>query len=167
MLLAATALTLRAESTPTPATPSFTFSELGKAVRDTELEGHYTYPPGLTAANNKPVTVGGFMVPYDSLEDMRVFMLMASSGGCFFCEPPSLNQVVIVRQKKGASKAFIEDPIQVTGTLRLNFTTSTHPDHQAGFVYVLEDATVEKKAWPNGKPQARPAMGEHSAGVGK
>lgn len=139
---------------------AFTFSDLGKALRNPD--GEYVLPGSLTRADGKPTLINGFMVPYDSLEDLSTFMLMQSSGGCFFCEPPSLSQVVIVHQKAGASKAFVEEPIQVSGTFRTWAKDSTHPDHQSGFLYVIDDATVTKMAWPDGKPQARPAAGEHN-----
>lgn len=144
---------------------AFTFSDLGKALRNPE--GEYVLPGSLTRADGKTTQVNGFMVPYDSLEDLSTFMLMESSGGCFFCEPPSLSQVVIVHQKAGASKSFVEEPIQVSGTFRTWAKDSTHADHQSGFLYVIDDATVTKMPWPDGKPQARPAAGEHTPGAGQ
>ncbi len=142
-----------ADTTPEPARPkdepapadgnlTYNFTDLGKATRN--ADNTYAFPESITKSDGKTVSIRGFMVPYDSLEDMSVFMLMQVSSGCFFCEPPSLNQVVIVHQKKGNSKTFIEDPIRITGTFRVWNKDSQHPDHQAGFLYVMDDTTVEK-----------------------
>jgi hypothetical protein len=137
------------------ALPAFTFRDLTRALRNPD--GEYVFPSTLMEQNNRPVRVTGFMTPFDSLEDMSIFMLMETSAGCYFCEPPSLSAVVIVHQKPDNSKKFIEEPIAVEGIFRVWTKESQHPDHQSGFLYALDDAAVIKLPWPDGKPQERPA----------
>jgi hypothetical protein len=165
--LALTMLTGSSAWTAEPSTPAkppagedggprlLTFKELASSTRD--AEDKHQFPEDVRSADGKITRIRGFMVPYDSLEDMSVFMLMQVSNGCFFCEPPSLNQVVIVHQKAGSPKKFIEDPIEVSGMFRVWSENSKVADHESGFVYVLQDATVTKVNIPNeayapGKP---------------
>jgi hypothetical protein len=124
-----------------------TFKELATSTRDADEK--HLFPEELRTADGKVNRLRGFMVPYDSLEDMSVFMLMQVSNGCFFCDPPSLNQVVIVHQKAGSPKKFIEDPIEISGMFHLWSENSKITDHEAGFVYVVQDATVTKVNIPN------------------
>jgi hypothetical protein len=120
-------------------------------------------PPGIpepvAAAADKRVRINGYMVPYDSLEDMSTFMLMEKSSGCFFCVPPNLAEVAVVRQAPGGTRKFIDDPIEVTGILRITKPDSPHEAHQAGFIYFIEDGKVEKLKW-GGKPKFGPGEGD-------
>lgn len=102
------------------------------------------FPESLRALEGKRVRLLGFMAPYDSLNDMRRCMIVPSYVGCSFCTPPSLTQVVYVRQADRASGRFpfIEPPSDISGILRLPRTGSTNEGHQDGFVYVIEDAVV-------------------------
>jgi hypothetical protein len=89
------------------------------------------------------VRIRGFMSPFDSLTDMRTFMLMPTPTGCFFCVPPSPKQVVLVRIKSDQKVGFIYDPIEVEGELDLWKAGSEDPAHQM-FLYVMNDVKVKR-----------------------
>jgi hypothetical protein len=156
-------LSLRAESPAPPAsTPAAvdwkmldrTSAEISNGMHNAKI----SYPADLQALNNKPVAIVGFMTPFEDLSDMTKFLLMPTSGGCFFCNPPSMTQVLMVEQLKDGKKRhdFIGDTIMVTGTLRLYSKDSKHPAHLAEFIYALDDAKVEVCDGKN-KPPANPA----------
>jgi len=132
-----------------------TVAEISGGMRDAKI----TYPQDLKALDNKKVAIVGFMTPFEDLDDMKQFLLMPSSGGCFFCNPPSMTQVLMVDQNDGKKRhEFIGEPLLVTGTLRLYAKESKHPAHLAEFIYALDDAKVEvfKGKSP---PAAAPAVG--------
>jgi len=143
-------LALRAEppapATSAPATVDWkmldrTNAEISAGMHNAKI----SYPADLQALNNKPVAIVGFMTPFEDLDDMAKFLLMPTSGGCFFCNPPSMTQVLMVDQLKDGKKRhdFIGEAIKVTGTLRLYTKDSKHPAHLAEFIYALDDAKVE------------------------
>jgi hypothetical protein len=105
-----------------------------------------SYPPALSVLDGKKVAIAGFMTPYESLDDMHQFLLMPSSGGCFFCQPPLLSQVMLVRRAPDTGDSgklpFVQEPIMVTATLRLYAKGSSHPGHKAGFIFALDDAQI-------------------------
>lgn len=102
------------------------------------------FPESLRALDGQRVRLIGFMAPYDSLYDMRRCMIVPSYVGCTFCAPPSLTQVVYVRQKERAGQefAFIEPPSDVSGILRIAEGEDLHEGHRDGFVYVIDEAIV-------------------------
>src|SRR5262249_15363279 len=117
------------------------------------------YPQDLASLDNKPVSIVGFMAPFEEIDNMRRFMLLPSSVGCYFCSPPSFTQVLLVEQrsKKEGKLPYIGDPIMVNGTLRLYSKDSKHYAHKAEFVYALDDADVsvaDKNMAPE-KPAAK------------
>src|SRR5882757_1968515 len=135
LLLFGLCVTLRAGS-PTPTAKSGPTLVDWKMLDRTNAEvsggmhsAKITYPADLQALNNKPVSIVGFMTPFEDLDDMTKFLLMPTSGGCFFCNPPSMTQVLMVDQLKiGKNRHdFIGDAIIVTGTLRLYSKESKHP----------------------------------------
>ncbi len=84
----------------------------------------------------------GFMVPYDSLTDMRNMMLLDTPVGCYFCEPPSPERVAFARIDSPEPVEFVDEAIEVTGTLRLWKKDSNEPAHQM-FLFVLDEATFK------------------------
>ena len=125
--------------------PVLDFPALKQSVYDPE-SGALSFPEPLDSLDGQQIAIAGFMAPYDFLDDMSTFMLMPSYVGCYFCKPPALNQVLYVEQKKSDPEdkpQFIEEPIQVTGTLRLARVGSDHPGHRAEFVYALDDTSIE------------------------
>jgi hypothetical protein len=129
------------------APPLLNFPLLDKTdFEDNKNDLRVSYPPALSALDGKKVAIAGFMTPYESLDDMHEFLLMPSSGGCFFCQPPSLSQALLVRQTPEAGDSgklpFVQDPIMVTATLHLYAKHSEHPGHKAGFIFALDDARI-------------------------
>ncbi|MEM9283501.1 MAG: DUF3299 domain-containing protein [Verrucomicrobiota bacterium] len=108
------------------------------------IDMNLEFPERLRALEGQPVRLVGFMAPYDSLNDMRRCMIVPSYVGCTFCAPPSLTQVVYVKQseKRGNDFPFIEPPSDISGILKLALGESVHEGHQDGFVYVIDEAIV-------------------------
>lgn len=131
------------------APPLLSFPFLDKANYEEKTDDlSVTYPNDMAALDGKKVSIAGFMTPFEKLDDMHQFLLMPSSGGCFFCQAPSLSQVVMVQQTAapGASDKlpFVQEPIMVTATLHLYAKDSKNPAHQAGFIFALDDAQIIK-----------------------
>jgi hypothetical protein len=136
----------RARQAAAAVAPALTFQDLDSALLPESEGDPVDYPAWLVALDGKPVSIAGFMAPFDQLDDLTVFMLMPSYVGCYFCAPPSFTQVLLVRQREDSrrrKRPFIDPPIRVTGTLRLYHPESSHPAHRDQFVYALDDATFE------------------------
>lgn len=151
LCLCAAGLALRAE-TPAPKAASTstavdwkmldrTNAEVSNGMHDAKI----VYPKELQSLDNKTISIVGFMTPFEDLDDMGKFLLMPTSGGCFFCNPPSMTQVLMIDQSNDGKKRhdYIGAPIRITGTLRLFTPQSKHPAHLAEFIYAIDDAKVE------------------------
>ncbi len=99
------------------------------------------WPDKLESLDGKTVKILGFMSPYDSLRDLRNFMLMNNPTGCYFCIPPSPKEVVLVRWKSDTPQEFVDEPIEVTGTLKL-WNADSKDDAHRMFLYVIDDAKI-------------------------
>ena len=107
------------------------------------------------------------MVPYDSLNDLKQFMLMEVYIGCNFCTPPPLDQVVLIQQEEPnpplTAQPYVDGPIEVTGDLKLwEKNSSIKVFAERSFLFILENATV--KSLPPGSFRAKPsphAKGRH------
>jgi len=129
--------------------PLLSFPFLDKANYDAKGDDlNVTFPEDMAALDGKKVSLAGFMTPYEKLDDMHQFLLMPSSGGCFFCQAPSLSQVAMVQQTTPSGSQeklpYIQEPVLVTATLHLYAKGSKHAAHQAGFIFALDDAQVVK-----------------------
>jgi hypothetical protein len=122
--------------------PLLDFAFLERVYPDEK--GHPLFSRAARDLDGQTVRIHGFMTPYDSLQDMRTFMLFPFPTGCNFCAPPAVNQVVLVRQHKDRENPrYVEEPVTVTGTLRLWREDSEDPAHAGDFfLYLLEDAFV-------------------------
>jgi len=137
---------------PTPRPVPTLTSEAAKTLIGFDLLGETypddnylpVYPEALEKLDATPVTIRGFMTPYDSLEDMETFMIMPFPTGCNFCAPPSVDQVILVRQaQRDKPYTYIEGPIEVQGTLRLWSKESEDPAHKDEyFLYIMTDVHV-------------------------
>lgn len=101
------------------------------------------YQAEVKSLDGKTIKIVGFMGPYDDFENLKNFMLFNKPVGCNFCQPPSVKEVVMVRQKVDKAK-FIDAPIIVEGTLRLWKEKSEDEGHKNGFLYVMEEAHATK-----------------------
>ncbi|HPS03675.1 MAG TPA: DUF3299 domain-containing protein [Candidatus Sumerlaeota bacterium] len=100
------------------------------------------YPPEISQLADHPVRIRGFMVPFKELNDMRRFVLMPTQVGCFFCNPPSVTQVALVRQKTQTQAPYIDGPIEVEGILRLWQAKCPQDPEREVFLYILDAATA-------------------------
>ncbi len=98
----------------------------------------------IKALSGKKISVVGYMVPFNNLENLKEFMLMPSSNGCNFCESPMKEEMVYIRQKGNKKFPFLTDPLVVTGTLWVQGTTPASNSTYAQFLYALKDAKIEK-----------------------
>lgn len=113
---------------------------------DMRATGLYRKPPPIftdkvLGLDGKTAKIVAFMVPYDSLTDMRTHMLMEVSMGCYFCVPPSPKEVILVRVPGDKPLEFIEEPIVVEGTLDLWKPDSDDEAHKM-FLFVINDAKI-------------------------
>jgi hypothetical protein len=137
---------VQSESAEPATTPDnlIDFVLLEQAVPDENYEP--IYPEGLEALDGQTVVVRGFMTPYDDLQDLRLFMILGFPTGCNFCAPPSVNQVVFVRQPERTTPyPYVDGPIEVTGELALWRKDSQDPAHRDDyFLYVMRDVKVAR-----------------------
>jgi len=125
--------------------PEVSFSMLDGARPIDLIQMDLTFPDALKELDGRPVSLTGFMAPFDDLKDMRRCMIVPSYVGCTFCTPPTLKQVVFVTQGGDESKSnypFIEEASRVSGIFRISHPESDHPGQQAGFLYSIENAVV-------------------------
>lgn len=93
------------------------------------------FSESVRSLENKTVVLPGYMVPLENETTSRRIMLSSLPlNACFFCGVGGPETVVEVILKKKTE--YIEKPIQVKGTLRLN---EIDPDKM---IYVLEEAVV-------------------------
>lgn len=118
------------------------------------------FPKELLALKDKKVKMLGFMSPYDDLNSMKSFMLMPMMTGCFFCVPPSIEEVVLVRQETEEHCPYIAEPIVLEGTLKLWNQESDDPVYEM-FLYVIEDAKV--RVYDPEKDARKPTVKDHNS----
>ena len=125
--------------------PEVSFAMLDGARPIDLIQMDLAFPDALKELDGRPVSLTGFMAPFDDLKDMRRCMIVPSYVGCTFCTPPTLTQVVFVTQGGDESKSkypFIEEASRVSGIFRISHPESDHPGQQAGFLYSIENAVV-------------------------
>lgn len=98
--------------------------------------GNYEKPifsDAVKALDGKPVTLPGYMVPFDNGMKGTSFILTSLPlNACFFCGVGGPETVIEVNLK--STLTYTENPIEVRGILRLN---DTDPDQ---LIYRLEQA---------------------------
>ena len=124
--------------------PILTLDALADVYYDAET-GDPIVSDEIKKLNGQKVRLAGYMVPFNSLENLKEFMLMPSSSGCNFCESPMKEEIVYIRQPGKKKYEFIADPLLVTGTLWVA-GAGTEPKNTtyAQFLYAFEEAKVEK-----------------------
>lgn len=100
-------------------------------------EGYYSakFPPEVKALSGKPVTINGFMLPLESTEKFKHFLLSKRTPTCPFCPPGEPNEVIDVWTV--ASIAYSEDLITVKGTFELM------NDKEMGLFFKLKQAALK------------------------
>jgi hypothetical protein len=99
-------------------------------------DGRPTFPKYLKDLDNLTVVLRGHMQPVNE-DGLGAFLLIEHPVGCWYCEMPELQRMVMVEMPRGTSAQYTRDPVTVTGKLKLN---ATDPEK---FLYFLTDAKVE------------------------
>ncbi len=82
------------------------------------------FPDELKAIDQKTVTLPGYLVPISGGRDHETFMLsVLPVMQCMFCGQGDIPPMVEIFMKKGKKVRFTEEPIKITGTVRLNPNT--------------------------------------------
>jgi tetratricopeptide (TPR) repeat protein len=106
-------------------------------LQETQRErGQPSFPQYLRELDGRQVTLIGYMQPLFDELDTAAFLAVENSTGCWYCEMPSLNGMVLVELPEGKSIRLTRDPLKITGRLKLN---SNDPEN---FLFSLVDATV-------------------------
>ncbi|MBY0232709.1 MAG: hypothetical protein K2W96_25800, partial [Gemmataceae bacterium] len=86
----------------------------------------------------KRVAVEGYMQAIGDGTDLGAFLVVENPVGCWWCEMPGMELMVLVEMPEGKSGPRTRERVKVTGTLSLN---ATDPEN---FLYIVKDAKVEK-----------------------
>lgn len=79
-------------------------------------------PADLKMHDGKKVSIVGYMIPFDSVENISKFILLqAQFMGCFHVPPPQPNEVVMV-DMGSKTVDYNEAPIQVSGDFEIKKT---------------------------------------------
>ncbi len=98
--------------------------------------------PVVEALNGKRVQIGGYIVPLDfDATTVKEFLLVPFVGACVHVPPPPANQIIYVKSEKGIPAGKIFDPIYVTGTMTVSFTSTGLADTG----YTISAEQVERK----------------------
>jgi hypothetical protein len=81
-----------------------------------EKRGLYsaTYPPDVKALDGKQITITGFMLPVETTETFKHFILAKRTPTCPFCPPGEPNEIVDVWLDKKID--YSEKLLTITGT---------------------------------------------------
>ena len=110
---------------------------LGKTkIHADMVKGLYsaTFPPEVKALVGKEITISGFMLPLESTEKFKHFIISKRTPTCPFCPPGEPNEIVDVWMEKPIG--WDEDVVKVTGT----FSLMNNPE--LGLFFKLEKAHV-------------------------
>ena len=107
------------------------------------------YPETLSQLNGCEVTMISFMDPLDQIDNASRFLLIPQHKSCYYCSgTPNLLDMIYVVLKKGTTTPIFDDPVKVTGRLKLLSGSAPLKSRKGGYenkmVYSLLDATVSK-----------------------
>lgn len=99
--------------------------------------GNYSaaYTPEIKALVGKQITISGFMLPLESNEKFKHFILSKRTPTCQFCPPGDPNEIVDVWLEKETT--WNESIIKVSGKFELM------NDQQFGMFFKLSNAKIE------------------------
>ena len=81
----------------------------------TYVEGKTPIPDFIRAFDGKNVDMTGYMMPLNTVKNIRSFIFAPSLFGCCYGQPPSVNHIVLVIMADGKTVKYFEDPIRVRG----------------------------------------------------
>ncbi|MEO5716377.1 MAG: DUF3299 domain-containing protein [Luteolibacter sp.] len=128
-----------ASAAPEVATP-LRYELMDKAVY--KEDAPTVFPAELMKLEGKRVRVSGFVVPYDDPEKMSKFLMVKSTNGCFYCNPPGENEVLFIRlSAKEKPPEMDGEKLVVEGTLHLRNAESKDEEAKQ-FVFTIDDAKL-------------------------
>jgi len=95
-----------------------------------------TFPDEVKALVGKEVSISGFMLPLESTEKFKHFIISKRTPTCFFCPPGEPNEIADVWMEKPIG--WEEDVIKVSGTFELM------DNPELGLFFKLTNAKVVK-----------------------
>lgn len=100
------------------------------------------YAEELTKLKGKRIRITGFVAPYQDPDNMKKVLLFNAATGCFFCNPPEENGIVLVRlADKEKPLNMDNDTITVEGTLHL-LEPDSKDEEAKQFFYTIDEAKV-------------------------
>jgi len=101
-----------------------------------EKKGLYsaTFPAEVKTLSGKEMTLSGFMLPLESTDKFRHFLLSSRTPTCPFCPPGEPNEVIDVRTEKPIG--YSEELITVKGRFELM------NDREMGLFFKLSNAKL-------------------------
>jgi hypothetical protein len=97
------------------------------------------FPKYLTELDGKQVTLTGFMQPLGDDLDASTFLLIQFPVGCWYCEMPEINGIVLVELPADKTFHLTRGQLTVEGRLSLN---ASDPEN---FLFTIGKAKVAKK----------------------
>jgi hypothetical protein len=94
-------------------------------------------PTAIAALSGRPVAISGYLLPLHGAEEAADLFLAQRPGGCFFCNPPGIADVVLVHVARGKKIPLVSNPVCVYG--RFHAATKGGNDES---LYEIHDATV-------------------------
>ena len=79
------------------------------------VESKPSIPDFIRAFDGKYVDMAGYMMPLDTYDNIRSFILMPSLFGCCYGQPPAVNHVVLVKMVDGKRAKYFIDAVRVRG----------------------------------------------------
>jgi len=81
----------------------------------TYVEGKTPIPDFIRAFDGKTVDMTGYMMPLNTVKNIRSFVFVPSLFGCCYGQPPAVNHIVLVKMADGKTAKYFEDPVRVRG----------------------------------------------------
>lgn len=94
------------------------------------------FPAHIRRFDGKPVSLTGFMQPLGSALEASSFLLLEFPVGCWFCETPPPNGMVLVEIADNTPVALKRGLVKIEGVLKLN---ATEPEE---FLFKLKEARI-------------------------
>lgn len=95
-----------------------------------------TFAKYLRELDGKQVILRGYVQPLGDDTDLGAFLLVEHPVGCWYCEMPEVNNIVLIELPEGKSGRYTRDRVKITGKLTLN---ATDPEN---FLYTIRDAKM-------------------------
>lgn len=110
---------------------------LGKTkIIVSKKEGYYSaqFPATVKALSGKEIVINGFILPLESTEKIKHFLIAKRTPTCPFCPPGEPNEIIDVWTTQPV--AYTEDLVTVKGTFELM------NDREMGLFFKLKNAKI-------------------------